>query len=102
MLKKVFKELTSLHQIFCKTPIFGVEFEVEEKPSSLVSLTVERKKDDVEIVENDDFDVLATYASDNSSSNMAREPVFSTELGLAIEKLPEGLSINKLWTCLRQ
>lgn len=35
------------------------------------------------------------FADPNKRSD--REPIFSSELGLAIEKLPEGYTLKDLW-----
>lgn len=52
-LQAVFQEVQSLHRVFSATPIFGVEFTIEEKAGSLTDLTVERQQDDIEIVDAD-------------------------------------------------
>lgn len=58
---------------------------------------MDRKQDDVEISEDDHFDALATYYADGNK-NVDREPVFSPELGLAVEKLRDGITIEELWS----
>lgn len=61
------------------------------------AVKVARKEDDVEVVDDGDAgDVFAAYYAD-SAKEADREPVFSEELGLAVEKLQDGLSIEKLW-----
>lgn len=42
------------------------------------------------------FDALANYYADGDK-NVDREPVFAPELGLAVEKLREGVTIEELW-----
>lgn len=53
--------------------------------------------DEAEIDEsvNDTADVLAAYLADGLHHD--REPIFSNELGLAIEKLKEGYTLQTLW-----
>ncbi|KAL3930750.1 MAG: hypothetical protein SGPRY_001405, partial [Prymnesium sp.] len=51
--QRFFQEVQSLHRVFSATPIFGVEFTIEEKAGSLTDLTVERQQDDIEIVDAD-------------------------------------------------
>ena len=44
-------------------------------------------------------DTLAAYYAD-TSKGVDREPVFCPELGLAIEQLKEGMTIEQLWSVL--
>lgn len=103
-LKEVFKEIQSLWQLFSVNPVFGIEWKMEDTPESLDKLTVARKQDDVEIVEAEGRDAIAAYFADESSaapaSGAEREAVYSTELGLAIEKPPEGVTVEQLWNLL--
>ena len=68
-----------------------------EKPPSLEQLTVKRKQDDVEIVHDGEVDPLAAYNADGGSKTAERKVVFSQELGLAVEELQDGFTIEKLW-----
>ena len=102
-LQSVFQEVQSLHQIFSKTPMFGVDFSTEDKAAPLDELTVARQGDDVEIVDTEaeqtgggNRDVSAAYAAEGAK-RQDREVMLSPELGLAIEKLPEGFSAKSLW-----
>jgi Bardet-Biedl syndrome 5 protein len=61
---------------------------------------VGRREQDVEIVEpTDRGDVLAQYYVD-ATKGVDRDPVYCAELGLAIEQLKEGLTIEQLWSVL--
>ncbi len=54
----------------------------------------------MEIVENADRgDALATYYAE-ATKGVDREPVYCAELGLAVEQLKEGLTIEQLWSVL--
>mmetsp|Transcript_45498 Transcript_45498/g.99081 ORF Transcript_45498/g.99081 Transcript_45498/m.99081 type:complete len:349 (+) Transcript_45498:212-1258(+) len=99
-LQAIFKEVQSLHQIYSVTPIFGVDFSTEEKPPPLQELQVERSQDDVEIVGDDEEDAPEAFAAYYADSHQqeAREVELSQELGLAIEKLPEGFTAKGLWS----
>ena len=57
---------------------------------------MERQQDDVEIVEDDHFDALAAYYADGDK-DVDREPEYNASLGLAVEKLRDGVSIEDLW-----
>ncbi|KAL3660479.1 hypothetical protein V7S43_014627 [Phytophthora oleae] len=100
-LHELFKEMQSLHSVFSTNPIYGVEFEVEEKPAPLEQLKQPRKMDDVEIEEDysSSMDAFAAYYA-AVNKNQDRPPTFSKELGLAIESLPDGFSVGDLWYIL--
>ena len=49
---EVFKEVKTLHEVYSSTPMFGIKYTVEEKPASIAERKVERKMDDVEIVDD--------------------------------------------------
>ncbi len=98
-LSEVFKEIRTLHEVYSATPNFGVKYSMEEKPVGVIERKIERKSDDVEIVDEGDgahFDALASYYAEGEKSG-DREPVFAAELGLAVEKLREGVTIEDLW-----
>jgi hypothetical protein len=61
---------------------------------------VERLQDDVEIVDTDEraLDVLsAYYADDGNDGSKQRDVVFNPELGLAVERLKAGVTIEQLF-----
>ncbi|XP_066202762.1 Bardet-Biedl syndrome 5 protein isoform X2 [Saccopteryx leptura] len=90
------KEINSLHRVYSASPIFGVDYEMEEKPQPLEALTVEQIQDDVEIDSDDHPDTFVAYFADGNKQQ-DREPVYSEELGLAIEKLKDGFTLQGLW-----
>lgn len=98
-LQSTVKEIQSLHKVYSACPVFGVEFEEEEKPMGLDELTMERVQDDVEIETEGQSDAFAAYFADGNKDR-DRDPVFSEELGLAIEKLKDGFTLQGLWDVL--
>lgn len=101
-MQDVFQEITSLHKTFSVNPIFGVEFSVDEMPEKLERLRRAQEQDNVEIEDtdgDDGADVFAAYYADGDK-NADRDPVFSPELGLAIEALREGTTVEQLWSVL--
>lgn len=96
-LQNVFKEIKNLHEVYSATPNFGVKYALEERAPALEERRVERKQDDVEIIDEDRFDALTAYYADGDK-NADREPVYSPELGLAIEKPREGVTVEDLWS----
>lgn len=126
-LEKVFKELTSLHMLFSSSPVFGVDFTAEEtvrgrpdaqrarvagrdaphpcrrlartrpQPQPPEAMKAARVEDDTEIVEAAASDAFAAYFAE-ADKESDRKPVYSESLGLAVESLPEGFTIEKLWS----
>lgn len=98
-LSEVFKEIQTLHQVYSSSPVFGVKYSLEERPTTLNERKIERKQDDVEIIEEEGhYDALANYYADaNGEKSGEREIILSSELGLAIEKLKEGVTMEELW-----
>ncbi|CAN0061083.1 unnamed protein product, partial [Heterosigma akashiwo] len=52
-LDDVFKEVTSLHQVYSVNPIFGVDFQEEEKAPNIEDVRVTRVEDDHDIITNE-------------------------------------------------
>ncbi|XP_072331990.1 BBSome complex member BBS5 isoform X1 [Scyliorhinus torazame] len=95
-LQEAVKEINSLHKVYSACPIFGVQYEMEEKPQPLEDLTVEQVQDDVEIEPEEQTDAFVAYFAD-TNKQQDREPVYSEELGIAIEKLKDGFTLQGLW-----
>ena len=102
-LDSVLKEITSLHAVFAVNPIFGVSHETETKPKQLEDVLQRQIEDDVEIVDGEeggigtthDNVVAAYYAEPGKKQD--REVVFDEHLGLAVEKMPPGVTTKSLW-----
>jgi len=96
-LQVVFKEVSSLHTVFSNAPIFGVDYSTEERAPSIDELKVPRQQDDLEIVDDEEAtDAFAAYFAEGHKAN-DHEVAFSHELGLAIEKLPDGVTAKSMW-----
>ena len=96
-LQAVFQEVQSLHTVFSNTPVFGVDYTSEEKAAPLDQLKVAKVQDDVEFVDTEAADSIAAYYAEGSK-RADLDIVLSPELGLAIEKLPEGFTAKSLWS----
>ena len=97
-LEEVFRAIASLYRVYASKPNFGIRFIVEETPKALDSLKVARTEDAVEIIDNDDtMESLSAYYADGHGGGEDREIVFNKELGLAMEKLPDGYTPQNLW-----
>ncbi|CAF1013263.1 unnamed protein product [Adineta steineri] len=98
-LREVHKEITTLHKSYFANPEFGVEFSIEDQQSDQPATRLESKVDDIEILQSREHtDSYATYLTDAGKRD--RDPVYSDELGLAIEKLPQGYTLSSLWDIL--
>lgn len=95
-LEEVYTQILNLWKIFSTTPIFGVEYVVEEKQADEKAF-VPRTEDDVQIIEGDEIEPCLLYQPDGEKE-LDREPVFNNELGLAIERLKEGTTLQSLWS----
>merc|ERR1712176_660750 len=92
----VYTQILNLWKIFSSTPIFGVEYTIEERQADPKDSMVPRTEDDVEIIEGDDIEPCLLYQPDGEKE-IDRETVYSPELGLAIERLKEGTTLQSLW-----
>lgn len=85
---------------YCLLPEFGVRFS-QHAPPALAELTVQQEDDDVDIIgEGETQDAFASYYADlvdGGDTADQRPPVYSDDLGLAIEQLRPDLTIAKLW-----
>ncbi|RUS90497.1 hypothetical protein EGW08_001765 [Elysia chlorotica] len=90
------KMIQNLHKVYSTCPIFGVEFEVDDTPQATEAMTRAPIQDDVEVEYDNQTDAFAAYFADGNKEK-DREPVYSEELGLAVEKLKEGFTIAGLW-----
>jgi Bardet-Biedl syndrome 5 protein len=85
--------------VFKASPIFGIEYSFEEIPEQGESRSgpqVAEEEDEV-VDSGHKSDVFALYCVGNSTEKV-KEPVYNEELGLAVEKLPEGMTIQELWS----
>eukprot|EP01062_Namystynia_karyoxenos_P072241 TRINITY_DN6822_c0_g1_i1.p1 TRINITY_DN6822_c0_g1~~TRINITY_DN6822_c0_g1_i1.p1 ORF type:complete len:375 (+),score=164.30 TRINITY_DN6822_c0_g1_i1:89-1126(+) len=99
-LQEVYKEVNSLHKLYSVNPIFGVDFTTEEVAPPLQEITEAPPQDDIEIVDDEASDAFAAYYADAGQKGADRKPVFEPSLGLAVEKLRDGVTIESLWNCI--
>ena len=98
-MQEIHKEVFTLHKVYSTQPLFGVEFEVEEVAPRLEELKIHSSPDDVEIIDEGISDAFAAYYQDGSK-NVDRKAVYDSSIGLAVEKLREGATIQSLWRCI--
>ncbi|XP_076060733.1 Bardet-Biedl syndrome 5 protein isoform X2 [Oratosquilla oratoria] len=97
-LHEVHKEISSLFNVYSQCPIFGVEFTIQDKANMMEEQQMEIPfADEPEIDDSvvETSDVLTLYLADGRHQD--GEPVYAPELGLAVEKLKEGFTLQSLW-----
>jgi len=96
-LEEIYTQISNLWRVFSVTPIFGVEYTVSEAQAEPKESMVPQTEDDVEIIEGDDIEPCLLYQPDGEKE-IDREPVYSNELGLAVERLKDGTTLQSLWS----
>lgn len=97
-LNEVYKEILNLHQIFASNPIFGVQFTIEEEISSSQSLLQPRVEEDVDLLDDESHSVAAYYVdTTEASSGLTHTVTYDPKLGLAVEGMQEGVTLDHLW-----
>jgi Bardet-Biedl syndrome 5 protein len=97
-LEGVFKEVSALWEVYGNAPVLGVEYRVESAPRALEQNTVKRVIDGQDVVEHVPVDAFTAYFADVGKKDSDRRPVYHPQLGLAIEKLRDGVSLDDLWS----
>ncbi|CAH8849900.1 unnamed protein product [Trichobilharzia szidati] len=92
-LVKVLKQLGSLHNLYIKNPVLGIEM-MSKKEEITHVIKDENENEDADT--EDHYDILSTYLADVSKLK-GRKPVYNEDLGLAVESLPEHYTISDLW-----
>ena len=105
-------ELKKLWDVYTTNPIFGVQFNFESDSPSLEQLLQPRVEEDTELVEDEeDVHAVAAYYADSGGGGGGREGgegedarglardgiVYDPRLGLAVESMQEGMTIESLW-----
>jgi hypothetical protein len=89
--------------VFSNSPIFGVDYSIEAEAPSIQQLTQPRVEEDVEITEDETHDahaVAAYYIEGSSGADSDvhhSEIVYEPRLGLSIEAMQPGITLDSLW-----
>ena len=104
---EVYKEINSLYQIYFTAPIFGVDYTIESENASNTNKNVSefmmpRVTEDVELMEEqEDTHAIAAYYSqtgeEENELTKFEQIQFDPKLGLAMEPLVNGISLEQLW-----
>ena len=97
-LEEVYREITSFHLVYIKSPNFGVNMDIDISKKNEITIAATKSDQEADVVLNDDtsVDVLANYLV-SSKKDKDKHPVYNSELGLAVEELPEGITVKSLW-----
>ncbi|ESN92694.1 hypothetical protein HELRODRAFT_108097 [Helobdella robusta] len=100
-LQAVFREVRKLYKMFTHNPNYGIECSVENSMAESKQNS-SKFSDDAEVYEDhgEHSDVFALYCVDGGRATN-REPVYNEELGLLIEKLPDGYTLSDLWDVMK-
>ena len=105
-LKSVHAELLNLYNIHANNPSLGVDSALQlddHVPSAASQIDFRGLHEESEFVEDGNEgnrpDTLAMYMALEADSQVKKdnEVVYNTELGLAIEKLRPGFTLESLW-----
>ena len=105
-LDEVYSTLQTLYRVYAENPIYGIVYNVESTPQTLETLKVERKEDEMEIIDDQgmgsDGALLAYLSMDDKEragkGEDSEEITFDKNLGLAVESLPGSFSTENLWS----
>lgn len=91
------KEMQAMHSTFTQSPEFGVEYSVEEAQAPLEARIEAPVVDDIAILDSEDTsDAWAAYVQ-QAAAAASGDVECNPDLGLAIEALPPGVTLARLW-----
>mmetsp|Transcript_8063 Transcript_8063/g.23100 ORF Transcript_8063/g.23100 Transcript_8063/m.23100 type:complete len:371 (-) Transcript_8063:344-1456(-) len=100
---EVEKEIQALFQVYTTNPNYGIWPNSEDEiaaSNAAKSASLLKFDDDISIIEGEGGnDVFSAYYADGAKARDL-EPVYSPELGLAIEGLQDGVTVEQLWNVL--
>ena len=105
-LEEITKEIISLHKTYSESPIFGVEYSrstslrAESESRSLNPIAEMDSFDEIDESVPDTTDAFTAYLADGLQQDSDRPIVFSPELGICIEQIKDGFSLESLWQVL--
>lgn len=71
-------------------------FFLAQAPGNVEPVPVNEDVEEIAELNNDMSNAFVAYFADGRAGS-DREPVYSNELGLAVEKLKEGFTLQSLW-----
>ena len=94
--------MLALHQVFSNSPILGVEYTLEDEQQTPQQVLIPKVDEDIDLIEDDVDDshaIAAYYIEGNTqeSGSINDHVTFDKSIGLAIETLQEGVTLEQLW-----
>jgi len=99
-LHEVQKEISSLHVLYSANPIFGIQH-VTQMDHNQAALPIQDNMDELDEIDDlvdESSDAFAAYVTEKAQKD--REIVFNRDLGLAMESLKDGFTLENLWSIL--
>lgn len=100
-LQEIQKEISSLHKLYSAVPIFGVQYVTQEelpKEEEVIPVDTMDDMNEIDETNSETNDAFAAYLAEGPQRD--REVVFCRELGVAIEKIKPGFTLESLWSVL--
>lgn len=98
-LPKLLQELQSVWQIYSENPEYGTGIALELEGMEAKNERAEELLASLQVTDDGSVnDPLLVYSTTGDGSADARPPVYSSELGLAIEALPADATLERLWS----
>ncbi|EPY34891.1 bardet-biedl syndrome 5 protein [Angomonas deanei] len=101
-LEQLYKEVSSIWKGWTSRPILGIQVELnttrevlqetQEQPEVLPE-----RRDGENVIANAPEDAFAAYYADEGQKAVDRKPTYEPSIGLAVEKLRKGVTIQQLW-----
>ena len=123
-LQEIQKEIASLHKLYSTNPIFGVEYETKvsinissfilnelmthdyyfnlkdelPKAEEIIKFDTMDDVNEIDDTNHESQDAFAAYLAEGPQKES--EIVFCRELGIAMEKIKDGFTLESLWSVL--
>ncbi|CAG0916857.1 unnamed protein product [Notodromas monacha] len=99
VLEEKVREITALRDSHGKCPDFGVRYETSKKNTDMTDDHMgNRDVDDADVVDDqEESDSFAAYFADLGGKQSDRDPIYDPDLGLAVERLKDGFTLESLW-----
>eukprot|EP00095_Tigriopus_kingsejongensis_P007057 maker-scaffold146_size311726-snap-gene-2.23 protein:Tk07057 transcript:maker-scaffold146_size311726-snap-gene-2.23-mRNA-1 annotation:"hypothetical protein CAPTEDRAFT_176376" len=96
-LEATVKEIQSMYKIYSSSPIFGVEYVKTEEEGSPNEVKIDEFEELDTTKHGESYDVFTAYIAEGGQESWDREPIYSPDLGICIEKLKDGYTLDQLW-----
>lgn len=91
----LYKEITAIFKTSINNPMYGVEYKLSALSNEEQNSDILQDGEAVEDSKGEITNALAAYLAEGG--NKTDRPVYCPELGLSVEHIKTGFSIQKLW-----